>query len=270
ERQIPRFQAPGCIFGDIGRRFPPARLDRPARGQALPAVAVVGTGAVEWIRVPVVRDAHVPELRVHQPVEELPLDQTAAADAGAHRYVAGRVEPLRRAPAMFAERGRVDVRVESNRNGQAAPNLLAEVGLRPAGFRRRRYVSPGRGGGVAVQGPERADSDRVDGPFALEEGDGLVDRGRGSRRRDRIGRSKVVRAGADGAFPLRAPGLDAAVDGQAAPSVRAPHDRRTVNRPGRTTTFSWPGPRPWIRSRSSCVPSVPNLSAGCSSAVRKG
>src|SRR4029078_6407803 len=103
------------------------------------------------------RKAAGPTPRVHSPGSDSPLPQPPPADAGAHRDVAGRVEPLRRAPTMFAKRGRVDVRVEGNRNGRASPTLLAEVSLRPAGFRRRRYVSPRRGGGVAVQGPERAD-----------------------------------------------------------------------------------------------------------------
>ena len=50
----------------------------------------------------------------------------------------------------------------------------------------------------------------------------------------------------------------------------APHDSRTTKSAGRTTFLVRSGWRPSSRSKSSCVPSVPNVSAGCSITVRNG
>src|SRR5512132_4409608 len=259
EREVPSLEVPGPRVVELGRGRSRARLDRAARGQAFPAIAVVGTDTGKRVRVAIVRDPHVSELRVQQPVQELAADHAAAADAGADCDVAGGVESSRGSPAVLPERGRVYVRVEGDRYAEAALDLPPEVGLRPAGLRGRRDVAPGRRGGVSVEWAEGADPDCVDRPFAFEEGDRAVDRLSRSRRRQGRGRSEVFRTRADRAFPFRAAGLDAAVDRQPAPFVWAPHDLRTVSGPGSTTTWSRAGPRPWIRSSSSCVPSVPNV-----------
>src|SRR6266480_492075 len=167
---------PGRLVVELGRGRPPARLDRSAGGQAFPAVPVVGTNAWKRVHLPIVRDPHVSELRVQQPVHQLAADHAAAADAGANGDVAGGVEITCRPPAVLSERGRVHVRVEGDRYAESALDLPPEVGLRPAGLRSRRDVAPGRRGGVAVEWAERADPDRVDRPFALEEGNRAVDR----------------------------------------------------------------------------------------------
>ena len=117
-----------------------------------------------------------------------------AADTGADRDVAESVEPPCCSPAMLAERGGVDVGVEGDRHREAAADLLADVGVRPAGFRRRSDVAPGRRRRPSVDGAERADPDRGDRPFALEERDDSADRLLGSRRRDRC-RSRPDRRG---------------------------------------------------------------------------
>ena len=59
-------------------------------------------------------------------------------------------------------------------------------------------------------------------------------------------------------------------DGDHDARALAPHDSRTTKSAGRTTFLVRSSRRPSIRSKSSCVPSVPNVSAGCSITVRNG
>ena len=152
----------------------------------------------------------MPELRVHEPVQQLSARHPSAADPGADGDVAEGVEPLSRAPEVLAEGRRVHVGVEDDGHRQAPLDLLADIGVGPARLRRRRDVPPGRGRDLRVDRAERADPDRLDGPFALEERHDLVDRLLRSRRRDGLLRAQVVRAGADRTAPVRAAGLDPA------------------------------------------------------------
>ena len=72
----------------------------------------------------------------------------------------------------------------------------------------------------------------------------------------------------DRALPLGAAGLDPAVDAHARPARRRTTGGRRTRRAGRPRGRSGPGRS--MRSSSSCVLSVPNVSAGCSITVRNG
>src|SRR5439155_15723568 len=103
------------------------------------------------------------------PVQELAAGHAAAADAGSDRDVAERVEAAGGAPRVLAQRGRVHVRVEGDRDAEPTADLLADVRVRPARLRRRRDVTPRRRARVRVQRAEGSDPDRVHGPGTLEE-----------------------------------------------------------------------------------------------------
>ena len=81
---------------------------------------------------PVVRHPHVPHLGVHQPAQRPPADQPAAADAGADGDVDDRVEPLRRAPAPFAQRGGVHVGVDRHRHAERRGAARRRCRCRPS------------------------------------------------------------------------------------------------------------------------------------------
>ena len=151
-------QTASSSSSDAGR--PQRASTAAARREAFPAVAVVGADARKRVGVAVVRDAHVAELGVDEAVHERSADHRAAADPRPDRDVTEGVESPGGAPALLAERGRVDVGVEGDRYRKPAADLLADVGVRPARLRRRRDVSPGRGRRLAVDGAERADADR--------------------------------------------------------------------------------------------------------------
>jgi hypothetical protein len=100
------------------------------------------THARKRIRIAIVRDAHVAELRMQQPVQELPTGHSATSNARTDRDVTERVEPLARAPTMLTERSCVHIGVERNRHGQTSPDLLAYVRVSPAPAWECRDVAP--------------------------------------------------------------------------------------------------------------------------------
>src|SRR4029453_10166185 len=108
-------------------------------------VTVIGTCAGKGVNVTVGRDPHVTELGVHQSVEQLPADTRPPADPRPDRDVAEGVEALGGAPAMLAERGGVDVRVERDRYREPPPDLGSYGRVCPPLFWCRRDVP--RGGG---------------------------------------------------------------------------------------------------------------------------
>ena len=121
EREVAGLELPDrVVAGQLSGGASPARLDRETRRQPFPAIAVVGTDALEWIGLAVVRDPHVPELGVHEPVEKLPARHPSAADPGADGDVAEGVEPLGGTPEVLAEGRRVHVGVEDDGTEAAA------------------------------------------------------------------------------------------------------------------------------------------------------
>ena len=197
------------------------------------------------------RDADVAEFGMSETVEELAAGHAAAADAGADRDVAERVDVLGGSPAVLAESGGVDVRVESDRDRQSSPDLGADDCMGPTWFGRRRDLPPRRRRHVPVHRTERADTDCIDRPRTLEELDRTVDRFGRRRGRNRFRRPNVVRSCADCESPFRAAGFDAAEDAQTAAASRAPHDLRMMKSGGRTITRRRIEPRPAMRSTSS-------------------
>src|SRR5437016_4243828 len=109
------------------------------------------------------------EFGMSETVQELAADHAAAADAGADRDVTERVDVLGGSPAVLAESGGVDVRVESDRDRQSSPDFGGDDGVGPTGFGRRSDLPPCRRHHVPVHRTERADADCIDRPRTLEE-----------------------------------------------------------------------------------------------------
>ena len=66
------------------------------------------------------------------PCISLPVDHAAAAQPGADGQVDKGVQPLRRAPAMFAQRRAVDIRVKADRHAQRLPAPARENRCAPS------------------------------------------------------------------------------------------------------------------------------------------
>ena len=79
----------------------------------------------------VVRDAHVPHLRMDQAVHHPSVHEPTAADPGAHGEIDEVVEPLRRAPSALAQGGGVDVGVEAHRDAEGLTDGPDDVGAAP-------------------------------------------------------------------------------------------------------------------------------------------
>jgi hypothetical protein len=154
----------------------------------------------------VVRDEHVPDLRMHEPVHELVARHHSAADPRADRDVTKGVEAGRRAPALLTERGSVDVGVEDDRYVERRAHRADDVGVRPARLRRG-----GDQPAMHVDRPERSDAERGDLPVLREERGSAGDRLFRRRRRDRDDLAQVVRPRADRTDPFRSTRFDAAV-----------------------------------------------------------
>jgi hypothetical protein len=191
---------------DLLRGPSPAGAHRAAGSEPFEAVAVERADAVERVRGAVVRDAHVAELRMREPVHELLADHGPAADAGADGHVAEGVQPDGRAPALLAERRRVHVRVERDLHAERRAQRADDVRVGPPRLRSRRDQAAAK-----VDRPERAEAERSGRAVAGEELDRAADRLVGRRRRDRRELAQVVRPCAECADPLRPAGLDAAV-----------------------------------------------------------
>ena len=147
-------ELPGGLVLELLARHAPARRDRRPRREALEAVAVVGAGARRSRRRRS-GDAQVAELRMGEPVDEPAAGDHAGADPGADRDVGERVEPLRRAEAVLADRRRVHVRVERDRHAQPLAKRPGNLRAGPPRLRRRR--DPAR---REVDRPKAADPER--------------------------------------------------------------------------------------------------------------
>jgi hypothetical protein len=97
---------------------------------------VIRTDAVERVGIEIVRDTQMPELGVEQAVQDVSVDDRAAADAAPDRDVPERPQLTSRAPAVLAQSRRVHVCVERNWNVEPATDLLPDVCVRPARLRR--------------------------------------------------------------------------------------------------------------------------------------
>ena len=139
-------------FDDI-YRFPPVlgELDvhllvegnHLASYQKLGAHAVLHDG-VEGVAFAVVRDAHVPELRMQEAVQEPAVRHPPGPDPRADGDIGEGVETDRSSPAVLAERRRVDVGVDGNGNVQALSESRSDIRLGPTWLWSRRDLTPGR------------------------------------------------------------------------------------------------------------------------------
>ncbi len=204
------FQLPRRMVGrQLIRRPPPALADGRAGSHALQAVAVERAAPLVGVGRPVVRQGDVAELRVHQAVQQLAVDQPAAADARADGQVDEGIQPLRRAPAPLAQAGDVDVGVEADGRAQPPADGPGHVSAGPTGLGRAGNATEGRRRRVGVQRAEGGDADgghRAIAPLLLaEEGQGTADGFVGRGCREACFGPHVVRPRAHGADELRPP-----------------------------------------------------------------
>src|SRR5450631_4567609 len=97
------------------------------------------------------------EFRVHQPMNGVSVMDHANTDPSPHRDVRQTFEVLTCAPALLAERGRIDVSVEVNGLVEAKLQGPGQIGVLPPGFRGARYEPKRRRGGLQVERTKRAD-----------------------------------------------------------------------------------------------------------------
>ncbi len=108
----PSVELPGRSVVELFRGPAPALPERAARGEALEAVAVIRARALKRVSRLIVRDSHMPELGMKEPMQQTPVRHAAAADARPDGDVAERVEADRSAPALLAKGRGVHVGVE--------------------------------------------------------------------------------------------------------------------------------------------------------------
>src|SRR6476660_9583219 len=91
--------------------------DGRAAGHPFEAIAVERADAGERV-VRMARYGEVPHLGMTKPVQDLAIDDRAAADPGPERQVDERLETPSRAPATLRQRRGVDVRIEPDRDAE--------------------------------------------------------------------------------------------------------------------------------------------------------
>ena len=155
EREIAGLELPSRMVGRqlLGRLQPP-RLHRRTAGQPFEAVAVERARARERIRLEIVRDAHVPHLRVDEPVHQPAVHHAATADPRADGQVNERVESLRRAPAPLTERRGVDVGVDADFDAERVSDGAGDIHVRPPRLR--------CGGDESIRGGIRSQVERAE------------------------------------------------------------------------------------------------------------
>ena len=113
------------------RSPPPARLEHTA--DARPSQQSPSSGQTPSTDPgPVVRNAHVAELRIHQAVHERAVHRCPASDARPHGGVAERPEP--REPPQCSPAPQRSRRCRRRRGRRAAAELVPDVGVGPAGL----------------------------------------------------------------------------------------------------------------------------------------
>jgi hypothetical protein len=160
--EVPR----GMVHGKLRGGHAGARLDGGPRREALDAVIVVRTYAAKGV-ARLAHDPDVSELGVIHAEQRLAANDAADADAGAHGDVREIVQRAARAPAAFRKRRAVHVGVEAHGNAGAPAETARDVGIAPAGLRRRRDETLRRGIGAQIDGPERGDTERARGAVLL-------------------------------------------------------------------------------------------------------
>ena len=154
------------------------------------------------------------------------VDDRAAADAGPDRHVEQRVGALAGAPAVLAERGRVDVGLDARPRGvQAEPGAEPRQHrrARPARLRRRAGCGRRSAGGVSSTGPNEAMPSPASAPCARKNAPrraSVASASPVSKRACVDDRGRVGR-GRDRAEELRPAALDGAVERHGRQILRA-------------------------------------------------
>ena len=110
-----------------------ARGERGSADQALDAVAVKRAGSGERVARRAAQ-AEVAEFGVERTVDRAAVDDDPATDPGADGQIDQARTALPRTPAVFGERGGVDVGIDGDRTGDGAGQHLAHPRTAPAGL----------------------------------------------------------------------------------------------------------------------------------------
>ena len=98
--------------------------------------------------------------RMQHAVDQAPFHHSAAANSGTHGDVDESGDSLGCAPSMLAERRRVDVGVEGDREFESAADRTGQIHVPPAGLGCRGNETEVRRRGVQVDWSERGNADR--------------------------------------------------------------------------------------------------------------
>jgi len=147
-------------------------------GHPLQAIAVEGADAREVV-VRMAGNGEMAHLRVAESVEDLAVDDRAAADPGPEGEVDERLQAPCRAQATLCQCRGIDVGVEPDRDAEGLHEWADQGRSRPARLGRRRDRSVARVARPQLDRPERADPDRVEpsarGDGAAEEVDRRIE-----------------------------------------------------------------------------------------------
>src|SRR5580704_2235159 len=107
------------------------------------------------------------DLRMHQPVNRLSVDQDATPDSCADGEIHEGIDVSRRPPAMLGQGRRVDVGIETDGAGEFPSESARNIGAAPSRLRRLADETVLGGGLVEFHRTERADADRREGAERL-------------------------------------------------------------------------------------------------------
>ena len=166
-REVFRLEFPRhMVFRQQLRGDAPALLNRRTIGETFQTAVVIRAKAVRRRVARIRTQQHVSHLRVHHPVQQLSVDQRAAADAGADRIVDEAVQSLAGAIGHFAQRRSVDVGIDANGDAQRLGKRRAQRIVPPCQLRRGRDRAVVRRCRIEAQWTKAADAEGVDALIA--------------------------------------------------------------------------------------------------------
>ncbi len=197
------------VVSEAIERLPRSARERRAGHQPFQAAPVERARTLERVERSVregkARHREVTDLGVQKAVQRTVQDDDAAADSRSDRHIERRIGAPRGSPAMFGERGRVDVGVDGDGNAERVRQDLAHRDGVPSGL-----GCSERHAGRDVERTEHAHAERFDG-MTREERDRGVERLARRRRRDALLADDHALL-ADRAEEFRAATLDGAED----------------------------------------------------------
>ncbi len=196
--EILRFRFPSrMVRGQIGGFAPPALLYSGSGGEPFQAGAMKLARAFECA---IMRNQHMSHLGMTAAMQHPMVDNCAAADASADRDVEKGMQTAGRAPLQFAQRGAVDVGIETDGHTESVAQNACYVEVLPARLGCIRDMAVEWRIGMGIDGPKAADA--AGGDFAArEEPDNAAESlpRLGGRK---LGAIDIAGAGADAAYEL--------------------------------------------------------------------